>query len=204
MPKITHVKKAQQRYERVPVIDEATGEPKVVPVNRTTKRGTAVTMTVTRDDLDQPLPPYDCDYCRNPIEVGTPYKHISPRSGPYGGRTLRRHEGCPTWQPWDYSGSLSARLSQITYEFDNAVDDAASPADAEPGRCGCALMDRLTVHVCDLYAGQPLRVTGAWLRALTRSGRTEDPGGYPVPPRGCGTHHAGECTSEWPYTRRDR
>lgn len=24
----------------------------------------------------------------------------------------------------------------------------------------------------------------------------------PVPPRGCGEHHAGECTSEYPYTAR--
>jgi hypothetical protein len=138
MPKITHVKEARPRYERVPVIDEATGEPKVVPVNRTTKRGTAVTMAVTRDDLDQPLPPHNCDYCRQPIAVGTPYKHISPRSGPFGGRTLRRHEGCPTWQPWDYSDSLSARLSQIAYEFDNAVSDATEPGEVESAQSEAA------------------------------------------------------------------
>jgi hypothetical protein len=138
MPKITHVRKAQPRYERVPVTDPATGEPKVVPVNRTTKRGSAVTMTVTKDDLSKPLPPHDCDYCRQPIAVGTPYKHISPRSGPYGGRTLRRHESCPTWQPWDYSNSLSARLAQIAYEFDNAVGEASSPDDVESAQSEAA------------------------------------------------------------------
>lgn len=138
MPKITHVKKAQQRYERVPVMDEATGEPKVVPVNRTTKRGSAVTMAVTRDDLDRPLPPYDCDYCRRPIAVNTPYKHISPRSGPFGGRTLRRHESCPTWQQWDYSDSLSAQLAQIEHEFSSAVDDASSPDDVEAAQSEAA------------------------------------------------------------------
>lgn len=138
MPKITHVKAAQPRYERVPVIDEETGLPKVVPVNRVTKHGAAVTMAVTRDDRSKPLPPHDCDYCRNPIETGTPYKHMSPRSGPYGGRTLRRHESCPTWQPWDYSDSLSARLSQVAYEFDNAVDGASSPDDVESAQSEAA------------------------------------------------------------------
>jgi len=70
-------------------------------------------------------------------------------------------------------------------------------ANAESGRCRCALVKRLTVHVCDLYAGQPLRVTLAG-----PSFRTS--GTSPVPPRGCGACHAGECTSEWPYTRRDQ
>jgi hypothetical protein len=129
MPRITHVKAAQQRYERVPVIDEDTGQPKVTSVNRTTKSGRAVTMAVTRDDRSKPLPPYTCGYCHEPIAIGTPYKHISPKSGPYGGRTLRRHESCPTWQVWDYSSSLSARLAQIEHEFSTALADAAGPDD---------------------------------------------------------------------------
>jgi hypothetical protein len=71
-------------------------------------------------------------------------------------------------------------------------------ANAEPGWCRCGLMPRLAVHVCDLYAGQPLRVALADLTGP--SFRTS--GISPVPPRGCGTCHAGECTSEWPYNDR--
>lgn len=70
-------------------------------------------------------------------------------------------------------------------------------ANAEPGWCQCPLMPRLTVHVCDLFAGQPLRVTLAG-----PSFRTS--GTSPAQPRGCGTCHAGECTSEWPYTRSNQ
>lgn len=131
MPRVTHVRAAQQRYERIPVLDEATGQPKVVPVNRTTKRGTAVTMIVTRNDPDQPLPPYTCGYCRQPIAIGTPYKRMSPKSGPYGGRTLRRHESCPPWQQWDYSNSLSAQLARIGHDFLNAIGDATDPSEVE-------------------------------------------------------------------------
>jgi hypothetical protein len=57
-----------------------------------------------------------CDSCHKPIEVGQPYKHISPKSGPYGGRTLNRHGHCPDWNVWDYSSSLSARIAQIQHD----------------------------------------------------------------------------------------
>lgn len=129
MPKITHVKRAQQRYERVPVIDEATGQPKVVPVNRTTKAGRPVTMAVTREDRSNPLDPYTCDYCHKGIAVGESYKHITPKSGPYGGTQRNRHESCPTWHVWDYSSSLAARLAQIGHEFSTAIGDADTPDD---------------------------------------------------------------------------
>jgi hypothetical protein len=128
MARITHVKRAQQRYRTVPVLNDD-GTQRTVPVMRangtqkTTKHGRPVVMRVTREDRSQPLPPYTCDHCRQPIEVGTPYKHISPKSGPYGGRTLRRHAGCPTWQVWDYSSSTGARLAQIAYEA-HAADEA--------------------------------------------------------------------------------
>jgi hypothetical protein len=120
MPRITHVAKAQQRYETKPVIDPATGEQKRTPVmrngvQRTTKRGKPIFMEITEPDKTKPLPPYKCDSCHQEILPGTPYKHISPRSGPYGGRTLRRHEACPTWNVWEYSSSLSARVAEISH-----------------------------------------------------------------------------------------
>jgi hypothetical protein len=130
MPRITHVARAQQRYERVPVLDEH-GQPKTTPVNRATKHGRPVTMAVTADDKTKPLDPYTCGYCRQPIAIGTPYKHISPKSGPYGGNTLRRHESCPSWQPWDYSNSLAAQISKIQYEFENVIADASDASYVE-------------------------------------------------------------------------
>jgi hypothetical protein len=136
MARVTHVKRAQQRYATVPVIDETTGQPKRTPVmnkrtgeQKTTKKGKAVTMAVTKEDRTKPLPAYKCDSCGNEIEVGTPYKHITPKSGPYGGRKRTRHESCPTWQVWEYSSSLSARLAQVAHDFEQAIEGVESPED---------------------------------------------------------------------------
>lgn len=122
MARITRVAKAQQRYETVPVLNED-GTPKQTPVmkngvQRTTKRGTPVFLTVTKADRTKPLPMPDCDArgCGKPIEVGKPYKHISPKSGPYGGRTRYRHADCPDWQIWEYSSSLSARVAEVEHD----------------------------------------------------------------------------------------
>lgn len=130
MARVTYVKKAQQRYQMVPVIDPATGQQKQTPVmdrngqQKVSKRG-PVFMKVTKEDRSKPLPPRKCENCGNEIAVGTPYKHISPKSGPYGGRTRYRCGDCPTWQVWDYSNSLSARTAQIAYEFNEAISDAS-------------------------------------------------------------------------------
>lgn len=135
MPRVTHVKKAQQRYETVPVMEN--GRAKQTPVmgrdgkQKTTKRGTPVFMTVTVADRTKPLPPETCDYCHQPIKVGTPYKHISPKSGPYGGTKRSRHEDCPTWQVWDYSSSLYARTARVAHDFSLALVDAESEDDVQ-------------------------------------------------------------------------
>lgn len=135
MARVTHVKRAQQRYATVPVIDPATGEPKRTPVmrngvQRTTKRGKPITMTVTQRDLTRPLPLLTCESCGKPIEIGTPYKHVTPKSGPYGGRQRNRHEGCPNWKPWDLSNAWWARIAQATDGFDvsgaESADDVTS------------------------------------------------------------------------------
>jgi adenylate kinase family enzyme len=135
MARTTHVKSAQQRYETVPVLDDE-GNPKKVPVmrngeQRRTKKGKPIFMTLTVVDKSKPKPLYTCSACNKPIEIGTPYKHISPKSGPYGGRKMTRHESCPGWQVWDYSNSLSAQLSRISYDFGNAIDQAESPDDVK-------------------------------------------------------------------------
>lgn len=136
MARTTHVKKAQQRYKTMPVIDPATGEQKKTPVmrngeQRKTKKGKLVFLSITEADKTQPLPPETCTACHKPIEVGTAYKWIQPKSGPYGGRRMARHESCPGWQVWDYSNSLSAQLSRISYDFNEAIDTADGADDVQ-------------------------------------------------------------------------
>ena len=127
MARVTHVKKAQQRFKTVPVIDPETGKQKVTPVmgrngqQKVSKRG-PVFLRVTMADKSQPLPNRTCGKCHQEIKVGDPYKHISPKSGPYGGRTLYRCAACPTWNVWEYSSSLSARTAEISHDFWNDQD----------------------------------------------------------------------------------
>lgn len=128
MPRITRVKKAQPRYATKPVLDGAglpirivltkNGQPKL------TKHGRPVTIAKTVRDLERPLPPETCDHCRTPILPGTPYKHMTPRSGPYGGRRLTRHEACPTWQPWEYSSSTSASVARVQHDGAEMIEGA--------------------------------------------------------------------------------
>jgi len=130
MARVTHVKKAQPRFKMVPVIDPATGQQKVTPVMRAngepkvTKHGRPVLMRQTIADKSQPLELLVCDHCHEPIELGTPYKHVSPKSGPYGGRQRNRHEGCPTWKRYELSNSWSARV-------EGALDGAFSASDCD-------------------------------------------------------------------------
>jgi hypothetical protein len=147
MPRVTHVKKAQQRYATVPVIDPVTGEQKTTPVmkkvrdretgeitevQKTDKRGKAVVMRVTRQDKTKPKPNLRCDFpgCDiddREIKPGSAYNWIKPKSGPYGGTLMARHAAHPTWQVWEYSSSWSARIAQATADFD--VSAAESPDD---------------------------------------------------------------------------
>jgi hypothetical protein len=136
MARITYVKAAQQRYETVPVIDPTTGKQKQTPVmrngeQRTTKRGRPIFLSVTVSDKSKPLPNRNCGKCGNEIKVGDPYKHISPRSGPYGGRTLYRCSECPNWYVWEYSSSLSARLAEVSFNFNETLDSAESEDDVQ-------------------------------------------------------------------------
>jgi hypothetical protein len=142
MPRVNHVKRAQQRYATKPVIDPATGEQKTTPVmNRrtgepkATKTGRPVVLRVTERDLERPLPMPKCDAptCSHPereIAVGSAYKWIEPS----GQRVRNRHADCPTWNVWEYSSSLSARIAQIQHDgpidFEDA-DDAKAWAEAK-------------------------------------------------------------------------
>ena len=129
MARVTYVKKAQQRYEQKPVLDE-NGKPKIAVTVRTDKRGNAVTMRVMTDDKTRPLPNLKCEQCGEEIKPGDSYKHVTVKNT-YGGTKHVRCATCPTWQPWDLSNSLSARLSQVSFDFGNAVQDANEPGDIE-------------------------------------------------------------------------
>lgn len=122
MARITRVKAAQQRYATKPVLNED-GTQKITPVmkggvQKTTKHGKPIVLRVTQRDLTAPLAEYTCDHCSKPIKIGTPYKHVTPKSGPYGGHQRNRHEACPTWQPWDLSSAWWARIAQVVDGFD--------------------------------------------------------------------------------------
>jgi hypothetical protein len=152
MPRVTHVKAAQQRYRTVPVLDPATGEPKRTPVinkrtgkPKVTKTGREVTMKVTVADKSQPLPELSCDFpgCTindGKIAVGTAYKHITPKSGPYGGRQRNRHEEHPNWNVWEYSSSLSAMVAQAQSNGGDSIANLAEVDDFESVRDDLASM----------------------------------------------------------------
>lgn len=152
MARITHVKAARQRFATVPVIDPATGEQKKTPVmvtrqalqdngeytktsaQKKTKHGRPVFMKVTESDKSQPLSNYTCEKCGGEIKVGDPYKHVTPKSGPYGGRTRRRCAPCPTWDAWDLSNALWARIEQVVSPAQTAVEDGKANQDPEAVR----------------------------------------------------------------------
>ncbi len=133
MARTTYVKRAQPRFRTVPVLDED-GKPKTTPVlrrdgsPRTTKTGRPVMRRVTVEDHDQPLPNRRCESCGKEITVGSPYKWVRPKSGPYGGSKRVRCGTCPTWQPWELSNALWAQIQRVT---DGARDAAGGTTDGD-------------------------------------------------------------------------
>lgn len=141
MARVTYVKRAQQRYETKPVIDPATGKQKVVPVlrkdgspkmtkSKAGRPGRPVVMRVTEADKSRPKPNYHCEKCGTEITVGSPYKWIKPKSGPYGGRMRVRCMTCPNWRP---SETTSSAALSVLYGAQEAADDALGDWDANDG-----------------------------------------------------------------------
>lgn len=142
MARVTHVKKAQQRYETVPVLD-ADGHPVKIaltkadgtPKTTSAKKGSRpIFITKTVADKTRPRPNLRCDFagCQitdREILPGQGYKWIKPKSGPYGGTQKNRHAEHPSWNVWEYSNSLSARVAQI--ENDATLDGVESLDDAQ-------------------------------------------------------------------------
>lgn len=133
MARITHVKSAQQRYEQVPmlgpdgkqlrspVMSKLTGEQK------TTKHGRSVFMELTKADKTKPLPPLECEYCDKPIEVGTPYNHVTP----FNGAKRTRHATCPTWRASELSSSKMATVMAAQESFGEQIGSLETYEDIE-------------------------------------------------------------------------
>lgn len=142
MARVTHVKRAQQKYHTKPVLDadgkpvkialtKRDGSPKMTSSKGGKRTPRPVFITKTEPDKTRPKPLETCGKCGTTIQVGDPYKWIKPKSGPYGGRRMVRCAKCPTWNVWDYSSSLSAQVARIEYDADNAIRQAESVEDAE-------------------------------------------------------------------------
>jgi hypothetical protein len=65
-----------------------------------------------------------CDSCGKEIAVGSPYKYMSIKTGPYSSRKLVRCADCSDWHIWEYSNSTSARVAQIVHEAETSLADA--------------------------------------------------------------------------------
>ena len=128
MARVTHVAKAQQRYEQVPVIDPETGRQKTIEV---TVRGKTQVRRLTQDDRSKPLPPLRCEKCGKDIEVGTPYKWVKPVAyrGARGHKRTR-HEACPSWRPSELTSSAALG---ILYAAQEAAEDALAAWTPEDG-----------------------------------------------------------------------
>lgn len=134
MARIYFVKRAQQRYATLPVIDEETGQQKKVPLTRNGKQlvnksGSPRFLRLTVRDLTRPLPMPRCDYPECPdreIKPGTPYRYVDLKVG----GTKYRHAEHPSWQPWDLSGAMWAQIAQLVDGAERELDGLGDFEDA--------------------------------------------------------------------------
>lgn len=82
-----------------------------------------------RDNEGNVKPPLVCELdSTHVITPGTPYKHVKLHM-----RAPKhvRCADCPDWRIWDISSSMSARLEQIAFDFDTAIQSAENPDDVQ-------------------------------------------------------------------------
>jgi hypothetical protein len=90
LPKVTHVKAAQQRYEMVPDIDPATAQQRTAVVTgrdgkpKKDKHGQVIVRCLTIEDRSRPRPNHLCEKCGKEIIPGEPYKSVPIYGGPQG------------------------------------------------------------------------------------------------------------------------
>ncbi len=126
MARVHYVKKAQARYERVPLLDDQ-GQPVLTPVMRrdgtqkTTRKGKPVFVRPTVNDLSRPKPNLECGKCGVEIAPGDPYKWVQPKSSVYGGSKRYRCTACPTWRPSELTSSKMAGVYAAQEQCDDQV-----------------------------------------------------------------------------------
>lgn len=76
-------------------------------------------------------PNLKCERHGTEIKPGDPYKWMSIKTGPMSSRKLIRCAACPTWQPWEYSNALWARLAQIVFDFENSLAEIDNTDDLD-------------------------------------------------------------------------
>ena len=136
MARIHTVQAAQQRYERVPKLDD-NGQPIVTQVfnkngtPKTTNAGREVFVKPTVNDLTKPLPNRTCGKCNNEIKVGDPYRWVQPKSGPYGGIKRYRCMDCPTWRQSELSSSKMAGVYAAQEQLDDDLYNMNDVSDLE-------------------------------------------------------------------------
>jgi hypothetical protein len=131
MPRVTVVKRAQQRYATKPVLNEDGSQKTVVVTKngapRVKKSGAETLRRITERDLTKPLPMPRCDFpdCKHEsrdIAVGESYKFITTRPGGRGKRHHYRHADHPSWQYWEYSSSVRAQAARLQHDMHNEID----------------------------------------------------------------------------------
>lgn len=134
MARTHYVKKAQQRYEMVPTLDDD-GNPKVVPrlrkdgTPKTTKKGKEITVRLTHADKSKPKPNLTCGKCGKEIEPGMPYKWVQPKSSVYGGSKRYRCDTCPGWRQSELTSSKMAGVYSAQEQLDDQLGSCESVDD---------------------------------------------------------------------------
>lgn len=86
---------------------------------------------IRRNEDGSEKPNLKCDRDGKEIKPGDSYKWMSIKTGPASSRKLIRCAECPTWQPWEYSDAVWARLAQIAYDFENSLAEINNTDDLD-------------------------------------------------------------------------
>lgn len=98
-------------------------------------RITTVKCAKERKNPDGSLKPnLVCELDETEIKPGDPYKWVRVKTGPRSSHKRVRCHTCPTWQRWDLSNSLSARLEKVSHDLGVAVAEAGDGDDATSAR----------------------------------------------------------------------
>lgn len=128
MAKVFHVKKARNRYEtvdtgeRIPVIEKDGQQKK-------TKNDDLVFRKKTVIDYSKPKPPFICNACSKPIEVGQSYKWVEIKTAVTEKKIEYRCETCPDWFSWELSSNVFSRCDEVEHFGLLALDQCTNSVE---------------------------------------------------------------------------